>query len=186
MLASLAILAGCQGLPRGLDNDPLTGGAPITRSPAGSLPTVPRSPDALVKDDLPPVPPANTTTSPAALTTGAVAPVGDRRPAASVTLGGPRPSGRAAPPVEDRPTTVPSAVPPGAGGTYEDLQQQLLARGVVWQQLKSISKDEWEFICAIPDPQQPSMRLNFTARAPGPNGLAAIRLALEKIDLERR
>jgi hypothetical protein len=189
-LALLAGLAGCHGPPRPLDNDPLLGGSPIPRAPAGSLPTTPRPQDAVSRGDVPPVPPAETATSPAALTNGAIAPSGDRR-ALAVTLGGPRtPEGRAArPDAPDFGTTVPAAATaaPQAAGSFEALQQQLRARGVVWQQLKMVGPDEWEFICAIPaDAQHPSLRDNYQARAVGPFGLAAMRLVLDQIDQGRR
>jgi hypothetical protein len=189
-LTLLAGLAGCRGPARSLDNDPLVGGSPIPRAPAGSLPTTPRGGDAVTRGDVPPVPPAETTSSPAALTNGAIAPSGDRRSAAAVTLGGPRTvEGRAArPDPPDTGTTVPTAATAaGAAGSYEQLQQQLQARGVVWQQLKMVGKDEWEFRCSIvPDPKQPWIQDSYQARAAGPFGVAAIRLVLEEIDQKRR
>jgi hypothetical protein len=66
------------------------------------------------------------------------------------------------------------------------LQQALRSRGVTWQQLKMLKHDEWEFRCAIPDPQQRNLQDSFTARAPGANGVAAMRLVLEQIDHKYR
>src|SRR5262245_55626155 len=87
-MAALAALAGCQtGRPgRPYENEPLVGGSPAGRAVAGQA--RPPDPSARAAGD---PPPPNSTTSPAALTQGAVNATGDRRtPAESVTLGGPR------------------------------------------------------------------------------------------------
>ena len=93
--------------------------------------------------------------------------------------------------IHDQPASTRLGLPgvPSPGpGSYEDLQQQLKARGVVWQQLRLVDpqRDEWDFICAIPNPQQNNLRRNYTTRAVGPSGLAAIRAVLEEIDRDRR
>jgi hypothetical protein len=47
-------------------------------------------------------------------------------------------------------------------------------------------RDERDFICAIPNPQQNNLRRNYTTRAVGLFGLAAMRAVLEEIDRDRR
>jgi hypothetical protein len=47
-------------------------------------------------------------------------------------------------------------------------------------------RDEWDFICAIPNPQRNNLRRNCTTRAVGLFGLAAMRAVLEEIDRDRR
>ncbi|MFO0878977.1 MAG: hypothetical protein U0840_16665 [Gemmataceae bacterium] len=187
----MATLVGCQGATSGrrLDNDPYFGGSG-ERPPPGALTSNPKS------GEVPPVPPAQSSTSPAALTQGSID-QGDRRTQADgVVLRGPRGKDGndarppAPPPDPNTGTTTPlsgtaNASPAGAGPeSYEALQKRLQARGVVWQQLKMVDRDEWQFNCAIPNPNQPNVRRNYEVRAAGPNGLAAIRMALEKIDQE--
>lgn len=178
-LAILAALSGCQ-TGRPYENDPLVGGSPIARQPARGV-SRPPEPSARAAGEVPPIPPATSTTSPAALTVGAIAPSGDRRtPAESVTLHGPRSKdGRGSS------LAVSEASKTPARSTYEALQLQLQARGVVWQQLKMVEKDRWDFICAIPDPRQPNVRRNYEARA-RPSAVEAMREVLEEIDHERR
>jgi hypothetical protein len=183
----LLVLAGCAGSPVARELDPLIGGAPLPREPAATRPV---RGDA--RAELPPLPPALSPTSPAALTTGATGAGLDRRATeTNVTLGSPRAAERAG--VRASTVTAPSrgvtpaaaVVPASPEPSYEQLQQQLRARGVVWQQLRSGESDEWHFICAVPHPEQPRLRRNYEARAAGPNGLAAIRAALAEIDRDR-
>ncbi|MFO0842405.1 MAG: hypothetical protein U0797_08425 [Gemmataceae bacterium] len=185
---ALAALAGCQGTPRPIDNDPLVGGGPAASAvSAGAA----RRDDSAVRarSDVPPVPPANTTTSPAALTVGAITPPPstDRRPAAQgITLGGPRPKGvssPAAPPDETRSHAAP--LPASGGDSYEGLQQRLQARGIVWQQLKMVERDRWDFYCAIPDQRQPNVRRNYEARGRA-SAVEAMREVLAEIESDRR
>lgn len=188
----LAFAPGCQNGRRMSNNDPYFGGNGDRPPPAG-LTSAPRT------GEVPPIPPANSTTSPAALTQGSIEPTDRRTPADGVVLRGPRgkdsrDSRPPAPPAETpgaQGTTTPiggtaNASPISAVDSYEALQQKLLARGVVWQQLKMVDRDEWQFNCAIPNPNQPNVRRNYEARAAGANGTAAIRLVLEKIDQETR
>ncbi|MFO0926610.1 MAG: hypothetical protein U0736_06160 [Gemmataceae bacterium] len=205
VLAGLLGMSGCQGTPVARENDPLVGGSPIPTRPAGRLAGPERPVDPLLASgpaEPAPLPqPATTPPSPAALASGTSTP-GDLRTAASeVNLKAPRPTDARLVPVDPLPagttltptaataTTTTAATPTGGGSdtgdSYERLQRQLLARGVVWQQLKNVERDEWHFICAIPDPQQPNVRRNYEARAAGPLGLAAIRAAIDEIDRER-
>jgi hypothetical protein len=75
---------------------------------------------------------------------------------------------------------------PGLGdASYEQLQQELARRGVTWQQLTTVGdQGEWYFVCAIPSPRDAGIRKRFEHKAAGPNGLAAIRAVISKIDSE--
>jgi len=175
----LAGPAGCLSHPRGPDNDPFfgIGGRPIPRSDG----TVQQSPQANGPlDKVPPLPPADSTSSQAALTQGAVGrgpdPRANERPAISRT-GGFFESARETPAAPAAPAT----------DSFEQVQQMLLQRGVVWQQLKTGSgPGEWLFSCAIPDPQNPKFRVNYEARAVGPNGVAAMKAVIAQIDQDRK
>jgi hypothetical protein len=188
---TLALLAGCQGGPRPLPNDPLVGGGPAAGTPAAGEPR--REGVARARDDVPPIPPANTTTSPAALTVGAIAPSEGRGAAGSglgaasdgVTLGGPRAKGGSTAPSPPPAETTSKAAPLAAGDSYEGLQQRLKSRGVTWQQLKMVEHDRWDFCCAIPDPKQASIRRHYEARARA-SAVEAMREVLAEIDSERR
>jgi hypothetical protein len=71
--------------------------------------------------------------------------------------------------------------------SFEQLQQMLQARGVVWQQLKTtVERGEWLFACAIPDPNTTGVQRHYEARAVGPLGLAAIRAVLKDIDTDEK
>jgi hypothetical protein len=111
-----------------------------------------------------------------------------------VTLRGPRPAEAAT-----RMTAAPASPPiaPTAGvsspvtlsateASYEQLQHQLQARGVSWQQLKTgLAADEWLFVCAVPHPGQNNLERHYEARAVGSGGLAAIRAVIQEIDKDR-
>jgi hypothetical protein len=76
---------------------------------------------------------------------------------------------------------------PPAEGSFEQLQQLLAARGVTWQQLKSgTARDEWLFVCTIPNPRDKNLERQYEAKAVGPFGLAAIRAAIKAIDDDAR
>lgn len=191
VLAGAIGLSGCQGTPVSRDYDPLVGGSPIPAAPAGRLPSENSRPVEGVAKNSDPLllPPSQASSSPAALAVATPPPAPDRRtPAGEVNLQAPRPADArlavadpGSPPV----VTPAGAVAPAGGDSYERLQKQLLSRGVVWQQLKNVERDEWHYICAIPDPQQPNVRRNYEARASGPMGLAAMRAVIDEIDRDR-
>jgi hypothetical protein len=81
-----------------------------------------------------------------------------------------------------------AGIQPGQGGdTYEQLQSMLTARGVTWQRLEKWGDEgDWKFSCSIPNKQSPNVSRHYEAKVAGPNGLAAIRAVLDKIDLEQR
>jgi hypothetical protein len=194
-LSTMLGLCGCLGnSPRAVDDDPIFGGS-------GSIPlNAPTTPGArgsaagggTAESGAPLLPPARTPSAPAALASGAVG-VGltPQQPAsdAAVTLGGPRSADSTSRlvPTPAPGTVLPVAatsVPVAAEGSYEQLQEMLLARGVSWQQLKTGSgKDEWVFSCAVP--LRNNMEQRYDGRAVGRGGLAAIRAVIEQIDKER-
>jgi hypothetical protein len=177
-------------------DDPLRGGGVPIASNASTTNSA-----RGVADVTPPgtLPPANGPTSPAALTNGAgalAAPPAQAGTAVGVTVGGPRAAATsrltpiAATSGPGQPAEASNVVPaggvvpaPAADGSYEQLQQQLLARGVTWQQLKTgATRDEWIFVCTIPQPRENNIERHYEARAVGPFGLAAIRAAIKEID----
>lgn len=190
----LSALIGCHGTGtnRPVDNDPLVGGGTLPK--AGS----PAPTETARNGDIPPIPPATTTSSPAALTQGSLTAGGKGASGSEgVTLGGPRSSDGKSPTSPQGTSSGSRMSPPPESGTapavtgfrteggdYEGLQQRLQARGVVWQQLRMTGKNEWHFMCAVPDPQQPNVRRNYEAKAAGPNGTTAMRLVLDEIEQE--
>jgi hypothetical protein len=77
-----------------------------------------------------------------------------------------------------------NTAPLGLGtASFEQLQVMLAARNVTWQRLEMVGdQGEWMFSCAIPNPQNRSMRRHYQYRAVGPYGLEAIRGVLAEID----
>jgi len=180
ILGGLLALAGCTtpagrpSLPSAgaLEADPLTGGdVPIPRSnvPGAAAPA---------RDELKAglVPEAGASTSPAALARG---------PGASPAVGAPQPK---TPPAGDPGIVQAGATVPAPAGedTYEQLQEKLKARGVVWQRLKNDNDrlDAWTFDCAIPDRDNRDIRRVYLGEGAGPQ--AAMRAALEQIDRDKR
>jgi hypothetical protein len=70
------------------------------------------------------------------------------------------------------------------GETYEQLQSQLAAHGVAWQQLQTSADHSWKFACSIPDRQNPNVSRTYEATAA--TDLAAIRAALDQIGKEQK
>ena len=187
LMAALVGLSGCMSGPGGPDYDPLRGGRPL---PADAGTAQARA--AVDSGDLPSLPSSSGASTPAALASS-TSPHADQQPPTDpgVKVLAPRPVASTAQPITAAAATTVPASAPGAVGesTYEQLQQQLQARGVVWQQLKtSVEKGEWFFACAIPDPNSPGVQRHYEARAVGPFGLAAIRAVLSDIaaDVKRR
>jgi hypothetical protein len=103
-----------------------------------------------------------------------------------VSIGGPQPTGN------EKETVIPGdpkpiPVVPGAvstGLTFDSLQAQLLARGVLYQQLQnSGDKSDWQFRCAVPSRQNPAVSRVVETRGPDPS--SAIKAALARIDAEQ-
>jgi hypothetical protein len=184
---ALLVLAGCAnpGRPSGNGYDPLIGGQPLTSSPsARARGVVPPGGDPAPSTD-------RTATSAAALAVGNRS--NDDRgnddrdgPAQGVNLGAPRTPENRGPvtPVTPAGKKTPAGPVSLDQASYEQLQELLQTRGVVWQQLKTVmeGRGEWLFVCAIPDPGTPGMQRQYEGRAADEHGLAAIRAVLKDID----
>jgi hypothetical protein len=206
----LLLLTGCLNERGSVDADPIRGGPSIpARAPApgrgdsggGSL--------ASSANEVPPLPPPYTPSSPAGLASGDLRiPSPNKGPGATlrpptpvVTPLGPGTVVNAAPPPGAPPAPAvtltagtqagPTAPAPAPAlpvslptASYEQLQGMLAARNVTWQRLEMVGdQGEWQFMCAIPNPANRIMRRNYVARAVGPYGLAAIRAAIAEIDM---
>jgi hypothetical protein len=80
-------------------------------------------------------------------------------------------------------STAPSATP-GQLTSYEQAQELLQARGVVWQRLEAVGDTgEWKFSCAIPNRQNPRLRRVYEARAK--DSMSAVRSAIDQMDKDR-
>lgn len=82
-----------------------------------------------------------------------------------------------------------SAAPPAAAGatmTFEQAQQALKQRGVVWQRLEtSGDQGQWTFQCSRPIPGQKNIYRTFETKGPLPyDGVSAMRAVLKTIDEE--
>jgi hypothetical protein len=72
----------------------------------------------------------------------------------------------------------------GRGGSYEQLQTQLAARGVTWQRLECTGENEdWKFSCSVPNRQNPNLRRTYEAHAR--EALAAIQAVLDQMDKDK-
>lgn len=192
-LAGVLALAGCTAPPGrpappalpaaaagASEPDPLVGDVPIPPS------NVPAAKGLLAEDDprpgsLPPLPDANGPTSPAALTGAAAKSVPADKGKTGASLGGPRRPAVDVPPPGAL-IQAGATAPAGAAETWEQLQQRLAARGVVWQQLKNDNQrpDQWTFHCAIPERDNRDRREVFVGEGAGP--LAAIKAALAQME----
>jgi hypothetical protein len=190
LIGILLALGGCESGPSLIDDDPLRGGgrplalnAPTTNGARGTADV-----EAPAGGALPALPPAQGPVSPAALVGNpGAAPLPPARAETDtgITLGGPRAAVTATPITPTTRISQPTGAPTPES-SYEALQQQLLARGVTWQQLKTGSaRDEWQFYCSVPHPEQNNMERQYEARAVGPGGLAAIRAVIQEIDKDR-
>ncbi len=217
LVAGLVGFAGCVPEDAGYEVDPMLGGTPIPQNKATAPP-----PSVVSGNNLPALPAAGGTVSPAAIAGGtdpALAPASDpsynlriaapsnpdanwhNQPTASGTQ--PQPpdplmglSNPATIPVKVQlaTTTTANTLPitnPPAGpariDTYQQAQEQLAARGVVGQQLLQIGENGvWEFRCSVPVPGNPSIHNVYKVQAPGENGVAAIRLVIQKIDADHQ
>jgi hypothetical protein len=173
--AALACVAGCVGPERaGHDDDPIRGGRPLPIAQTNN----PRS--SSDNDDPLLLPPSDAGRSPAALTNDA-----ERNTKREGTPPGGTSRAPEAPAKDVATKEIATTGFTAAPETYEQLQQQLQARGVTWQQLKtSGGSGEWAFSCAIPDPRERGVERNYVGKAAGAYGLAAIKAALAEIDAD--
>jgi hypothetical protein len=195
-------LLGCAG-GNNVQGDPLLG-----VKPQSSAATQPTGAAAGATASVPPLPAPAPSTSPAALTSGRVqpldathdlrigSPAGDNWKAQGTQVGAtlrrPEPLAEgAARPVEvvpPRPGDVADRNVTLTGGprtaSFEQNLAQLLARGVNWYHLETVSDNgEVKFECFIPNRQNPNIRRHYEARAADAGG--ATRAVLEQIDKDR-
>jgi len=211
--AALMALAGCEGSYGARQPDPLVGihapplpstngAAPVQSAssgvpplPASHTPTslgalasgatpTPESPRTL-RMDTPPVP-VVPVSSPAGETARGVAPntavLGEPQPAAPQSTS----SSLMPIPIQNagvQQTAASTPVPPGEGMSFEQAQQFLKQRGVVWQRLETWGdQGQWKFRCSIPVPNKP---INHTYETIPPlpyDPLTAIRAVISQIE----
>ncbi len=195
-------------------NDPILGGAPYrpttanpvaannTPRPNGSIPPIPGAPSAGGNAILaggssgPSMDPSRNLQlgsgpAPGTLTgtTGTTGGATWTPPSGAATIGAPQPNSN------EKETVIPADTRPipsvpvvqsrvSTGVTVESLLTQLLARGVIYQQLLwQGEKSDWQFKCAIPSRQNPDM--SRVVETHGPDPMSAIKAALERIDSDR-
>jgi hypothetical protein len=203
-------LAGCVPEETGA-TDPMTGGPPIpqnksTAPPAGNANTdLPvggtGSPAAIVSGPAPTIGPSTDASQNLRITgtTGATPAANWQQPPATTTApaqpqdpllnaSGPVPVTLKGPTTTTIANTQPinAALPgPARIDTYQQAQEALAARGVTGQQLRQVGdKGMWEFHCSVPDPHNQSVSSVYEVKAQGENGVAAMRLVIQKIDAE--
>jgi hypothetical protein len=199
------------GSDQRLEQDPLLPGPALPRGGAEAPAGTAAAPAAPAPGEVPPLPPTHTATSTAALAGGEGPSYGyplrmRDEPAlggrSAVRLEGPRPLNRAGPPppiplptvgaVAPAAPAAPVAAAPvrpaglvgeGAPYSYEQLQEMLRQRGVTRQQLRNTGvRDEWQFICSVPDRQKANFYNTTEATAAGGGGTVAMWAAIQKID----
>jgi hypothetical protein len=77
--------------------------------------------------------------------------------------------------------------PPGASMTFEEAQQYLKRRGVVWQRLETRGDTgQWAFQCSLPLPGQTNINRTYETQAPLPRDpLSAVRAVIDKIEKDQ-
>ena len=197
----LPFLTGCSGFNEALGNDPLLGGPPLRAAAAATAPPGPVA-------ALPP-PAANSTLSTAALAAGAPRPsdaapdlrIGSSGPSTGNDgWGSPSSTGQAAggsgallrppeaitqpAPRQELATVSNPGAPRDRAITYEQAQEEMKKRGVLWQRLEMVAESgEWKYSCSIPNRQDPKLRRTYEARAADP--VSAIRAVLEQLDKDQ-
>jgi hypothetical protein len=207
-LSVVVLLAGCgllgnggAGLAKdnsgGNNGDPLLGGgAPLgasVPSAASPAPVAPQAPASLTSQaSLAQGTPVNDRNvdlriinAAGAGQTGAAGGVGPwvSAPAGNAILRQPEPV-YDTPPRQDAMVQPVSAPVGSPRDTYEQLQAQLTARGVSWQQLESSGDHGWKFSCSVPKRQNPKVSRTYEATAA--TDLGAIRAALDQINKEQQ
>jgi hypothetical protein len=208
---SVLFLTGCSGFNEALSYDPLLGGPPLrpagaaTPSPPAPAPVVPPaaanstlSPAALAAGaprpadngrDLRTASPRTNTGNDGWAREGsagvnAAANTGQTVGGSGALLRPPEPMNETPP---RQPLSPVSSAAPTRGSsvtTYEQAQEQIKARGVLWQDLKMVAETgEWKFSCSIPNRQNPAIRRTYEATAN--DSLAAIRAVLEQLDKDQ-
>jgi hypothetical protein len=173
LATGLICLAGCMSPgPADPFDDPIRGGKPISATGTAVRPSS--------RDDETALPPRDLGRSPAALASGGRSTDRPEEGGSIISLGAPRASesGKEVASAGFRSTA--------SSESYEQLQQKLQERGVVWQQLKGGERGEWVFTCCIPTPGQPGVEKCYEGKAPGRHGLEAIRAVLADIDAQQK
>jgi hypothetical protein len=190
-------LTGCQGLNQLTGPDPLLGKA---AAPIGNKPVVPADPAPVASL---PSPNVNASASTAALAAGAT-PAVDGRHNLRIEDPIPAPGGqswRGQPPAGGTPVLQrpePIAAEPGpiaersspysvglvSGSrvmTYDQAQEQLKTRGILWQRLEMVAdQGKWKFSCSVPNRQ--NRMINRTYEAVADTDLAAMQAVLDQMD----
>jgi hypothetical protein len=177
--------------------DPLLGTSGV--QPAAPGAATPKPAAGTGSAALPALPAPNAVTSPAALAGGGPRPIdATHELRIATTTGtpggaawvGPASSGGGVPaqPMSRGADAAPATGLVLSGGTvrnetFEQLQAQLVARGIAWQRLECVD-GEWHFSCSVPNRQNPNLNHTYEARAH--DGTAAIRAVLDQIDREQR
>jgi hypothetical protein len=102
--------------------------------------------------------------------------------------GGAPPSGSAVTPGVPTPAAlVPLARSPG-GMTFEEAQQYLNQRGVIWQRLETWGdQGQWKFRCSVPLPGSTGLNRTYETESPGAaDPITAIRTVIDKIEKDQR
>jgi hypothetical protein len=88
------------------------------------------------------------------------------------------------------PPPAAAALPASPGGamTFEQVQQYLKQRGVVWQRLETWGdQGQWKFQCSLPIPGSTNMNRTYVTDTPLPTDpLTAVRAVLDKIEKDQQ
>lgn len=91
--------------------------------------------------------------------------------------------------VQQTGAAAPAPPPSGGAMTYEQAQQILKQRGVVWQRLDQFTsgnQEQWKFQCSIPIPGSSNINRTYETKAPLPSdAISAIRAVIEMIEKEQ-
>jgi hypothetical protein len=195
------VLVGCESTGRRDPNDVLLGGTPPVPSPNATAGRSASAPATATKP-LPPLPPPGPSSTLASLATSNNSASDNERtsrpaPVTPVPDGGGRPGGatlHGPQPVEDsgnRITPVGATGPTGglaaagvpAQDSFQQIMDQLKARGMTWNRLETTGENGWwKFSCTIADRNNPGIEQRYEASGYGEYGLAAMRAVLEKIE----
>jgi hypothetical protein len=204
----MLFLTGCSGFNDAIGYDPLLGGPPVrpavAATPAPPTPA-PVAPPAAPNSPLSPAALAASAPRPADndrdFRIGSPRPStgndgwasAGNNPAAAIgqTVGGsgaqlrpPEPITEQMPRQDLTPVSSPGPSRDSRITTYEQAQEQIKARGVLWQSLEMVAETgEWKYSCSIPNRQNPALRRTYVARAS--DSLAAIRAVLEQLDKDQ-
>ncbi len=198
------VLVGCESTGRRDPNDVLLGGTPPPPSPnatAGRSASATASALATATKPLPPLPPPGPSSTLASLATSNnsaaendrtsrpanVTPVPDGGRPGGATLHGPQPvedSGNRITPVgATGPTGGLAAAAAPTQDSFQQIMDQLKARGMTWNRLETTGENGWwKFSCTIADRNNPGIEQRYEASGYGEYGLAAMRAVLEKIE----